>query len=232
MAINFAEWDKSLEDPSSNKQELYDQLVKEQESNPNNENLCRLSKAAIILCNAAAKNKDKENDKKWSFAALEYGKKAIEFDKSNVESHKWYCAAIGRASRFLGVKEKLQLAHEFKKHSDIAIEIQPDNELLHHMYGRWCFEVAGLSWMEKKIAATFFGTPPESSYNEALSSLTRAYELKPNWKENLLWMAKVNIKFSCTINIKFNCTINIKFNCTINITLYFTISDFDRFEKI
>ena len=195
MTINFAEWDKLLEDPSANKKELYDQLIKEQESSSNNQNLWRLTKAAIILCNAAAKDKDKENDKKWSLVALEHGKKAIEFDKDNVESHKWYCAAIGRTSRFLGVKEKLQLGHEFKKHSDIAIEIQPNNELLHHMYGRWCFEVAGLTWMEKKIAATFFGTPPESTYSEALSSLTRAYELKPDWKENLLWLAKVKLKF-------------------------------------
>ena len=34
-------------------------------------------------------------------------------------------------------------------------------------------QVAGISWLEKKAAAALFGTPPESTYEEALESLMK-----------------------------------------------------------
>ncbi len=61
------------------------------------------------------------------------------------------------------------------------------------MIGRWCYEVAGLTWVEKKIAATFFDAPPESTYDDALEAIMRADKLKHNYKSNQLWIAKVLI---------------------------------------
>ena len=34
-------------------------------------------------------------------------------------------------------------------------------------------QVAGISWLEKKAAAALYGSPPESSYKEALESLMK-----------------------------------------------------------
>ena len=34
-------------------------------------------------------------------------------------------------------------------------------------------QVAGISWLEKKAAAALFGSPPESTYQEALDSLMK-----------------------------------------------------------
>jgi len=96
-------------------------------------------------------------------------------------------------SPLVGTKERIQFGHEFKKHSDIAVAIEPNDMLMHHMYGRWCYEVAGLTWVEKKIAATFFGTPPESTYAEAMEALMKADQLNHKWKSNQLWVAKVLI---------------------------------------
>jgi len=113
----------------------------------------------------------------------------------------------------VGTKERIQYGHEFKKHSDIAVDIEPNDMLMHHMYGRfasnishksiqiknflmigrWCYEVAGLTWVEKKIAATFFDAPPESTYDDALEALMKADKLKHNYKSNQLWIAKVLI---------------------------------------
>ena len=104
-----------------------------------------------------------------------------------------YCASVGRMSPLVGTKERIQYGHEFKKHSDIAVAIAPNDMLMHHMYGRWCYEVAGLTWMEKKLAATFFGAPPESSYEEAMAALMKADQLKHQWISNQLWISKVLI---------------------------------------
>ena len=38
-------------------------------------------------------------------------------------------------------------------------------------------QVAGVSWLEKKAAAALFGSPPESSYEEALESLRKVLSL-------------------------------------------------------
>ena len=40
-----------------------------------------------------------------------------------------------------------------------------------------CLQVAGVSWLEKKAAAALFGSPPESSYEEALESLMKVLSL-------------------------------------------------------
>ena len=78
-----------------------------------------------------------------------------------------------------------------QEHIDRAISLNPEESTLHHLRGRFCFEVcvrmcvcvniphallpcvqvAGVSWLEKKAAAALFGTPPESTYQEALDSL-------------------------------------------------------------
>lgn len=93
----------------------------------------------------------------------------------------------------VGTKERIQFGHEFKEHRDIAVEIDDNDKLMHHMYGRWCFEVASLSYLERKIAETFFGTPPKASFEEALQSLLKADSLHHEWKTNHLWVAKVYI---------------------------------------
>lgn len=38
-----------------------------------------------------------------------------------------------------------------------------------HMRGRFAFSVASLSWMERKLAATFFATPPSATFDEAIA---------------------------------------------------------------
>lgn len=73
------------------------------------------------------------------------------------------------------------------------MELNPEDPTLHHMLGRWSYEVSSLSWMERKVASTLFSKVPECSYDDSLSSLLKAYELKPDWKENILFIAKIFI---------------------------------------
>lgn len=54
-------------------------------------------------------------------------------------------------------------------------------------------KVASLSWIEKKLATALFSEVPDASYEDSLASFRRAYELRPDWKENMLFMAKVLI---------------------------------------
>lgn len=93
----------------------------------------------------------------------------------------------------VGTKERIKYGHQFKEHRDLAVAIDANDRLLHHMYGRWCFEVASLSYLERKIASLIFSAPPTATYDEALESLQQADRLKHEWKSNHLWMGKAFI---------------------------------------
>jgi tetratricopeptide (TPR) repeat protein len=58
------------------------------------------------------------------------------------------------------------------------------------MRGRFAFSVAGLSWIERKAAATLFTDPPKATYDEAISDFLAVHKLKPEWLENLVFLAK------------------------------------------
>ena len=48
-----------------------------------------------------------------------------------------------------------------------------------------------MSWIERKMAATLFASPPTASLPEAIQHFLQAEKLKPDgWKENRLFMAK------------------------------------------
>jgi tetratricopeptide (TPR) repeat protein len=193
-SIDFEKWDADIDSAEANKQQLYDEMKAAAKASPDDvKYLWRLTKGALVLSDFEEKNKNKDKCKSFVHESLVHAKKAIEVDPKSFEAHKWYCASVGRIAPLVGTKERIQYGHEFKKHSDIAVAIEPNDMLMYHMYGRWCYEVAGLTWVEKKIAATFFDAPPESTYDDALEALMKADKLKHNYKSNQLWIAKVLI---------------------------------------
>ncbi|XP_054153764.1 regulator of microtubule dynamics protein 2-like [Oppia nitens] len=192
--MDFSLLDQQIDSISADKNQIYKQLNTASADNPNDVQLLwRLAKVALLLSDLAEKNGQKDECKRWSIAAVGHAKAAVVAEQQSLEAHKWLCAAVGRLSPFLPTKERIECGHEFKVHSDIARKLDPNDRLLHHMYGRWCYEVASLSWMERKLAATFFGTPPESTFAEALNALEKANELRNEWIGNHLWIAKVLI---------------------------------------
>ena len=74
------------------------------------------------------------------------------------------------------------------------MELRPDDPTLHHMMGRFCMEIASLSWIEKRLASTLFAQVPEASIEDTMGHLLKAYQLKKDWKENLLFLAKCCIQ--------------------------------------
>lgn len=149
---------------------------------------------------------------------MDYGARAIAIDESSSEAHKWFAIVIGSRGEYVGIKEKIEDGYEFKKHIDRAAELAPQDHTVKHLLGRlfscptfnssyqikmppicsrFCYEVAELSWLERKMAATLFADPPHSTMEEARDHFLAAEELKPDgWKENRQYLAK------CFISLK------------------------------
>ena len=103
---------------------------------------------------------------------------------------------------YASMNDRIKFGHEFKEHRDLAVAIDSNDRLLHYMYGRWCFEIASLSWIERQVAATFFTVVPKATYDDALSSFQTADSLKHDWKSNHCFLAKTYVamkKFSHAI---------------------------------
>ncbi|NWY66837.1 RMD2 protein, partial [Erithacus rubecula] len=102
-----------------------------------------------------------------------------------------FAIMCGYMSQFESVQNKIRNGYLFKEHLDKAIELKPQDPLLYYLNGRWCYSVAQLSWIEKKVAAALFGTPPTSTVEEALQNFLKAEEMHPGYSKcNYVYLAK------------------------------------------
>ena len=92
-------------------------------------------------------------------------------------------------------KEKIQNAFTVKEHADKAHELMPEDATVLHFLGRFAFTIAGISWMERKLAASFIASPPEATYDEALAFFVQAEERR-QFPTNRVWIAKTYLKLS------------------------------------
>lgn len=70
---------------------------------------------------------------------------------SNADLYKWCAILIGLKGDFLPLAEKIQNGYVFKEYIIKGLEIHPDDSTLHHLLGRFRYEVASLSWLERKV---------------------------------------------------------------------------------
>jgi hypothetical protein len=91
------------------------------------------------------------------------------------EGHKWAAVCVGILAKFpVGLNEKLAHGKLFLDHITKALELQPDDDVLHYMNGRFLFEVAGVSWYVLKAATVIFGDAPQATYDDALKQFLAA----------------------------------------------------------
>lgn len=75
------------------------------------------------------------------FAAYNYAAQALQLDEESADVHKWYGILVGAKGEFLSVKERIHNGKLFKAHIDQALKIKPKDATLHHLLGRFCYEV-------------------------------------------------------------------------------------------
>ncbi|CAD5230736.1 unnamed protein product [Bursaphelenchus xylophilus] len=123
--------------------------------------------------------------------AREHALKAVEIDPENGEVWKWAATVTGVLAEHLSLKEKVSLGKEFKTYLDKAIEKLPDEITLLHMRGRFIFQIANLSMIERAFVAMFYESLPEASYEMALEDLLKMEEISPGDLDNQLYIGKV-----------------------------------------
>jgi len=81
----------------------------------------------------------------------------------------------------------LTVADHFKR----AVDLSPKDATARHLLGLWCYEVAKLSWLEQKVAATLFAAPPTATFEEAYEHFVAAEKIDPGfYPKNMLLLAQ------------------------------------------
>ncbi|XP_071785257.1 regulator of microtubule dynamics protein 1-like isoform X2 [Asterias amurensis] len=152
--------------------------------------LCRAcrDKAQMTATSAADK-------KTLTYEALDISKRCLEINEQHFASHKWFAICISEVGDYEGIKKKVANAFIIRDHFLKAIELNPADATCYHLMGLWCFTFADMAWYQRKIATAIFGTPPTSTYEEALGYFKKAEETIPNfYSKNLLMLGKTYSK--------------------------------------
>ncbi len=140
--------------------------------------LWRLSRAVYQQSAACKAAGDAAQEEALLKVGIAHAEEALALNERCAMAHKWYAICKGSLTAFVPTKEKIELGFVFRTHVLRAIELNPTDGINHFLLGRWCFEVASLSWWERKAAAALFAAPPEATFDETLDLFLRAEELR------------------------------------------------------
>jgi tetratricopeptide (TPR) repeat protein len=126
-------------------------------------------------------NAEEDIQKLNYYSAEKIARKAIVVCPDNDMAHLELAVAVGRVALMEGGKKKVELSREVKSEALKALELDPNNDIAHHVLARWHREVANLSGMLKMFAKMLYGGLPEASNETAVEHFTKAAEIDPSF---------------------------------------------------
>ncbi len=135
--------------------------------------LWRLARANYLV----GESSEGEAAKELFYKAHELAQRAVKESEAHGQIQKWMAITIGKLGEFSDTKSKIENSYCIKEHALRAQELMPEDATVAHILGRWCFGVAGISFIERGIASALFASPPVSTYEEALVHFQRHEEL-------------------------------------------------------
>jgi tetratricopeptide (TPR) repeat protein len=94
-------------------------------------------------------------------AAERYARSCVRQDSLKSEGHTWLAAALGNLAMYEGSKGKIKLANEIKEELDIALRLNPRDDVAYSILGSFYRALGNISWLEKQLATMFLGSLPE-----------------------------------------------------------------------
>uniref|UniRef100_A0A7I4YSQ4 TPR_REGION domain-containing protein n=1 Tax=Haemonchus contortus TaxID=6289 RepID=A0A7I4YSQ4_HAECO len=185
--VSFAEVDQYF--GVDNVRPGYDILKKRYDSGDKSSTV--LWRLARFCHELACHTTDKGKKKDLIFEGKKYALEGHHTDENDFEAVKWAAIMTGQSTDYVGTKERIEEGGKFKELLDKALTFDSKDFALLHLRGRYAHSVASLSWIERKAAAVFYSTPPTATIEEALEDFLAAYEIKPDWIENLLYIARI-----------------------------------------
>lgn len=137
----------------------------------------------------------KEAQKGLVSEALAHARRALELAPECGPVQKWVGITLSSNSSFEGTTASIKNSFVVAEHFERAIALSPTDATSRHLLGLWCYEVAKLSWLEKKAAAALFAAPPSATFDQAYGHFLAAEQIEPGfYVKNLLLLAQTCAK--------------------------------------
>jgi len=133
---------------------------------------------------------EKMNKEIYFEAAKEMCEKAIQINPQGYEGHFRLAVALGRLALFRGGKQKIEMSKQIKAEADTALALNPNDDGVYHLLGRWHQNLANLSSIMKFFAKVLYGGVPPGSNDEAVKLFQSAIEIKPEHIEHHLELGR------------------------------------------
>ncbi len=147
------------------------------EDSTNCEALWKLARTHIDVGEVADKAVMQDN----YYQGEKVARQAVRLCPNNSKAHLELAIAVGRVALMEGGKKKVRLSKEVKQEAMKALELDPNDDLAHHVLARWNREVANLSGLLKAFAKILYGGLPPASNEEAIKHFKKAIELNPEY---------------------------------------------------
>jgi hypothetical protein len=112
---------------------------------------------ALYECSKMSSNSATKPD--LVLEAFDIIKKSIEKYDNHYAVHQWYAIMLDAKAHLDGLKARIHVLEEIKKHMEKAVELNPQDSISHYILGEFSFQVADLSWIEKKILSSMLTNP-------------------------------------------------------------------------
>jgi tetratricopeptide (TPR) repeat protein len=141
--------------------------------------LCRLAKAWSDHTYAPGADDGSIAAANAKAAAL--ADRAIALSPLSPAGHLASCVSRGRLALFSDNRTKVRLAKDARDAAERALELDPQDDLAHHLSGRWHFEMAQLNFVVRSLVRLVYGADLQpGTYGEAADAYVRAVRLNPS----------------------------------------------------
>lgn len=138
----------------------------------------KLARASEDLGNELAAKKSRDAEQYFS-QAIQTAELMRQQYPDRAEPYFYLAAAHGSLALTKHGTEKVRLGGRVEEYAKKAITLDPHYAAAYAVLGVFYREVAGLSWIERAFANSFFGGIPRVGYQDSIRMLLKAIELYP-----------------------------------------------------
>jgi Flp pilus assembly protein TadD len=168
--------------------EVYRGILAHRPSHPRA--LVRATREAVHLGMLAG---DPGARREWYASAVDYGRRAVATDSTDVDAWSWLGVALGRYALDVGPRARVRLAEEVRSAALRALALDSTAAPAHHVLGEWHAEIRRLNGFTRFAARTLLGADAFelASWDEAEAHLRRAVHLEPDGLIHHLALARI-----------------------------------------
>jgi tetratricopeptide (TPR) repeat protein len=154
--------------------DLYAESLSEHPDDP--EILWRMARTSVCM----AETLDAEQRTAACRRAESFARACVALDPSQAGGHTWLAAALGYIALEAGMNEQIALSHELLREVDIALALNPLDDVAYSIKGSLYRALGNVSWLRRQLANLFLGGAPKGGYEDAEAALKKAVALAPD----------------------------------------------------